>query len=624
MKRKQKKILIRIFITIISLIIFNLFVVKSLLKLPLYLLIYIIIGYDIIVKAFKGIINGKFLDENFLMTIATIGCFIIGYTKTNDYFEGIMVMLLFQIGEFFQSFAVHKSRKSITNLLSMKPNFANIEINGEIIVVNPEEVNIGDIIIVRPGEKIPIDGIIVNGQSTVNTSSLTGESMPLFVSVNDEVLSGYINITNTIKIKTTKLFSESSISKILGIIEQSNLTKAKSENFITKFSRYYTPFVCLSAVLISLIPLLLNLFLNLNVNIYTWIYRSLTFLVASCPCALVISIPLSFFMGIGSASRKGILVKGANHLEDLSKTKTIVFDKTGTLTKGVFNVIEVKSENSNYSDSDLLKIAATVESNSLHPISKSIIDFYNKKIDNTKIKEFRDIPGKGVICFYDDFEVACGNEKLMNDLKVNCTLIESIYTVVYISISGQYCGYIIIADEIKESSVELMKSLKKLDINNTVMLTGDKQSIAKKVSDTLNISKCFYELLPTDKANLMNEIKSTHKKNEKVIYIGDGLNDCIALNNADISITLGEAGVDAAIDLCDIIITNDNMNSIASIINISRKTMKIVFENVFLSITIKLLSLILTLFGITNMAFAIFADVGVMILAVLNTFRILN
>ncbi|BCJ99556.1 heavy metal translocating P-type ATPase [Anaerocolumna chitinilytica] len=579
----------------------------------LFLISYIIVGGDVVIRAVQNIIHGKVFDENFLMSIATIGAFFVG-----DFPEGVAVMLFYQVGELFQSYAVNKSRKSIASLMDIRPDYANVKREDELVKVDPDEVQIGDIIVIKAGERVPLDATIIEGNSMVDTSALTGESVPREVEVGNEILSGCININGVITAKVTKEYGESTVSKILDLVENASSKKSNSEQFITKFARYYTPTVVIIAVLIALIPpIIIN-----GATFSDWIYRALSFLVVSCPCALVISIPLSFFGGIGGASRKGILVKGSNYLEALAKTEIVVFDKTGTLTKGVFRVQEIHSEG--YSEEELLELTAYTESYSNHPISLSLKSAYGKEIDNSRITDIEEISGHGIIAVVDEKKVVAGNSKLM--LKMNIPYYEGelIGTVVHVAIDNQYAGYIIIADELKSDSTQAIKALKAAGIKQTVMLTGDTKNVASKVGETLGLDKVYSDLLPGDKVDKLEELFAQKPANNKLAFVGDGINDAPVLARADIGIAMGALGSDAAIEAADIVIMTDEPSKIATAIKISRKTLKIAQQNMIFAIGIKILFLILSVFGISTLWEAVFADVGVTIIAIINSFRALN
>lgn len=618
MNKKQKKMLIRIIISFILFIALRILSLNNFYETILFLITYFIIGYDILKKAIKGILNRQVFDENFLMAIATVGAIALG-----EYSEGTAVMLFYQIGEWFQSYAVGKSRRNITELMDIRPDYANIEDDsGNIVQVDPDEVEIGSIIIVKPGEKIPIDGKIIEGTSSLNTSALTGESLPQEVTTNDEVISGCINITGLLKIKTTKEFGESTVSKILDMVENASSKKSKSENFISKFARYYTPAVCYSALALALIPPIINLLMGNEASWSVWVYRALTFLVISCPCALVISIPLSFFAGIGGASNSGVLVKGSNYLEALATTKYVVFDKTGTMTQGVFEVSGI--HHSTIENDQLLEYATLAESYSTHPISKSLQKAYGKPVDKTRIKDVKEISGHGVIAKIDNITVMAGNDKLMKKFNISYVDCHSIGTIVHIAIDNKYAGHILISDLIKPTAKQAIQELKNIGIKKTIMLTGDISKVANKVATDLNIDQVYSELLPEDKVTKVEELLNQKSNKEKLAFVGDGINDAPVLSRADIGIAMGALGSDAAIEAADIVLMDDDPLKIAKAIKISKKCLKIVYENIYFAIGIKVICLILGAIGIANMWLAIFADVGVMVIAVLNAIRALN
>lgn len=626
MNKKQKKVLIRIIISGVMLLLINVIPIESLiLKTVLSLIAYLIIGYDILRKAFLGIIHGNVFDENFLMAVATIGAIaltIYKNEKDGDYNEAIMVMLLYQIGELFQNIAVGKSRKSITALMDIRPDYANIEVNNELTQVSPEEVKVGSTIVVKPGEKIPLDGRIVSGTSTLNTSALTGESLPKEVSTGDDVISGCINMTGVLRIKTTKEYSESTAAKILDLVENASSRKSKSEDFISKFARIYTPAVCLSALALAILPPVFNIILSNDANWSTWVYRALTFLVISCPCALVISIPLSFFAGLGGASRNGVLIKGSNYLETLSKTKVVVFDKTGTLTKGGFEVNGI--HHSKIKESELLEYAATAESYSSHPIAKSLQRAYGKKIDKTRVKDIKEISGEGLIAKVDNLTIAIGNTKLMNSLNIEYNDCHSIGTIIHVAIDDEYAGHIVISDIEKPNSRTAIAALKNLGVEKTVMLTGDAKRVAESVANDLGLDEVHYELLPADKVVQVEKLLKEKPAKSKLAFVGDGINDAPVLARADIGIAMGALGSDAAIEAADVVLMDDDPLKIAKGIKISRKCISIVYENIIFSFLVKFVCLALGAIGIANMWVAIFADVGVMIIAVLNAIRALK
>ena len=625
MNKKQKKVLIKIIISATLVLVLELLPINGILggyfKFGLFLIPYLIIGYDILRKAFKGILNRQVFDENFLMAVATIGAIALG-----EYVEGVAVMLFYQIGELFQSYAVGKSRRNISELMDIRPDYANVEVDGKITSVDPDEVEPGTMIIVQPGEKIPIDGMIEEGRATLNTSALTGESLPREVEAGDEVISGCINMTGVLKIRTTREFSESTVSKILDLVENSSSKKSKSENFISKFAKYYTPVVCFLALALALLPPIIRITLmDVSPLWGQWIYRALTFLVISCPCALVISIPLSFFAGIGGASHEGILVKGSNYLETLSMAKYVVFDKTGTMTHGVFEVSGI--HHNQMEDEQLLEYAALVESFSSHPISKSIQQAYknkSKKVpDKTRVSDVKEISGKGVIAKVDGLPIGAGNAKLMDELGIDYKECHETGTIVHMAVNGDYAGHILIADVIKENAAQAIVSLKKCGIKKTVMLTGDEKKVASSVGEKLNIDETYGELLPAEKVSKVEELLEQKAKNEKLVFVGDGINDAPVISRADIGIAMGALGSDAAIEAADVVLMDDEPMKISKAIKIARKCMRIVYENIYFAIGIKVICLILGALGIANMWLAIFADVGVMVIAVLNAIRAL-
>lgn len=634
MNKKQKKMLVRIIVSAAFIIILKFVPAEGLVRFALYMIPYFIIGYDVLKKAWKGICNRQVFDENFLMAIATIGAIAValyegsasaaalGITGENDYTEAIAVMLFYQIGEFFQSYAVGKSRRNISELMDIRPDYANIEKDGALEQVDPDEVEIGTIIVVKPGEKIPIDGTIVEGNTSLNTSALTGESLPKEASVDDEVISGCINLSGLIKIRTTKEFGESTVSKILDLVENAGSKKSKSENFISKFARYYTPAVCYGALALAILPPLVRwLFMGLSPMWPVYIYRALTFLVISCPCALVISIPLSFFAGIGGASNQGVLVKGSSYLEALSEAKYVVFDKTGTMTQGVFEVNGVY-ENT-IPKEDVIEMAAYVESFSTHPISKSLLKAYGKEVDKNRIHDVQEISGHGVIAKVDEKSVAAGNEKLMKQIGVAFKPCEKTGTVVHVAIDKQYVGQIVISDILKPHAKEAISSLKRNGVKKTVMLTGDTKVVADQVAKELGIDEVYSGLLPADKVSIVEQLLEKKGKKEKLAFVGDGINDAPVLSRADIGIAMGALGSDAAIESADIVLMDDDPLKISKAIKISRKCLRIVYQNIFFAIGIKLICLVLGALGIANMWLAIFADVGVMVIAVLNAIRAL-
>ena len=608
--------LIRIIIASVLIVVFSLLPAEGYLRFVLFMIPYLVIGYDILKKAFKGILNKQVFDENFLMAVATVGAILLG-----DYSEGVAVMLFYQIGELFQSYAVGKSRRNISELMDIRPDYANIEKDGTLEQVDPDEVEIGTIIVVQPGEKVPIDGVIIEGISTLNTSALTGESLPRDAKAGDEVISGCINMTGLLKIRTTKEFGESTVSKILELVENSSSRKSKSENFISKFAKYYTPAVCYGALALAFIPPIVLLIMGKPAMWGDWIYRALTFLVISCPCALVISIPLSFFAGIGGASNQGILVKGSNYLETLAQTKYVVFDKTGTMTQGVFEVSGI--HHNEMPDEKLLEYAALAECSSSHPISKSLQKAYGKPIDRNRVTDIEEISGNGVIAKVDGISVAAGNTKLMNRLGIAYQDCHHVGTVVHMAIDGKYAGHILISDIIKPHAKEAIAELKKAGISKTVMLTGDSKRVADQIAEELGIQEVYSELLPADKVSRVEELLNQKSEKDKLAFVGDGINDAPVLSRADIGIAMGALGSDAAIEAADIVLMDDDPLKISKAIKIARKCIRIVYENIYFAIGIKILCLILGALGIANMWVAIFADVGVMILAVLNAVRTL-
>ena len=623
MTAKQKKMLVRILLAAALLVAISLAPVTGLLRLALFLVPYLLVGYDILLKAAKGIRNGRIFDENFLMTVATLGAIAIAiYDNTGDYTEAVAVMLFYQIGEWFQAYAVGKSRKNISELMDIRPDYANIEKNGKLERVDPESVEIGTVIVVQPGEKVPIDGVVVSGTSNLNTSALTGESLPRSVSIGEDVTSGCINLTGVISVRTTKLFGDSTVSQILELVENASSRKSQSEAFITRFARVYTPIVFFSALSLAIIPPLVRLFgLGLDAQWDDWIYRALVFLVISCPCALVISIPLSFFAGIGGASKEGILVKGSNYLEALSQTSTLVMDKTGTLTQGVFEVTAV--HHNTIDEAKLIELTALAESASSHPISKSLQKSYGKPLDRTRVENIRELAGKGVIATVDGKEVAAGNEKLMAELGIGPISCRSVGTIVHVAVDGKYCGHIVIADRLKPNAVKAVEAVKKAGVQSVVMLTGDRRNVAQAVAAELGVDEVRSELMPADKVAAVEELLTKRTGKGKVAFVGDGINDAPVLSRADIGIAMGAMGSDAAIEAADIVLMDDDPLKIAKGIKISRKCLRIVKQNIWFAIGIKVLCLILGALGFANMWMAIFADVGVMILAILNAIRAL-
>ena len=617
MNKKQKKVLTRIIVAAVLMIAFSFLPVEGCAALALFMIPYLVIGYDILIKAGKGIMNRQVFDENFLMAVATVGAIALG-----DYREGVAVMLFYQIGELFQSYAVGKSRRNISDLMDIRPDYANIERDGEIEEVDPDEVEIGSIIVVKPGEKVPIDGVIIEGTTTLNTSALTGESVPRDASEGDEVISGCINMTGVLRIKTTKEFGESTVSKILDMVENASSRKSRSENFISKFAKYYTPAVCYGALALAVLPPVVRMiFMGLSPEWGDWIMRALTFLVISCPCALVISIPLSFFAGIGGASNAGVLVKGSNYLETLAGTKYVVFDKTGTMTQGVFEVTGV--HHNTLPMDEILEYAALAESFSSHPISRSLQKAYGKALDQSRVTDVQEVSGKGVIAKVDGRTVAAGNAKLMEMEGIPYQECHSVGTVVHMAVDGEYVGHILIADLLKPHAEEAIRALKAAGIKKTVMLTGDAKRVADKVAADLGIDEVHSELLPGDKVAMVEKLLSQKNEKEKLAFVGDGINDAPVLSRADIGIAMGAMGSDAAIEAADIVLMDDDPLKIAKAIRIARKCMRIVYENIYFAIGVKVICLILGAFGIANMWVAIFADVGVMVIAVLNAIRTL-
>ena len=619
MTKKQKKAMIRIIIAVVLVGLISLLPVKGYIRFALFMIPYLVIGYDILRKAVKGIMNRQVFDENFLMAVATIGAIALG-----DYTEGVAVMIFYQIGELFQSYAVGKSRRNISELMDIRPDYSNVETeNGELEQVDPDEVEIGSVIVVQPGEKVPIDGVIIEGKSTLNTSALTGESLPREAEVDDEIVSGCINMTGVLRIKTTKEFGESTVSKILDMVENASSRKSRSENFISKFAHYYTPIVCYCAAALAVLPPLVSiLFLHIAPDWGEWIFRALTFLVISCPCALVISIPLSFFAGIGGASRSGVLVKGSNYMETLAQTSCVVFDKTGTLTQGVFAVSSIYPEG--MSEDQLLEYAALAESYSSHPISRSLQKAYGKGIDKNRIADVEEISGNGVKAAIDGKEVSVGNDKLMKKLGVSYKELNEVGTVVYVAVDQIFAGSILISDQPKPTAAAAIKALNKAGIRKTVMLTGDRRNVAEHVAKELGISEYYAELLPADKVSGVEKLLAGQRSREKLAFVGDGINDAPVLSRADIGIAMGAMGSDAAIEAADIVLLDDDPMKIAKAIKIARKCIRIVYENIYFAIGIKVICLILGALGIANMWAAIFADVGVMVIAVLNAIRALS
>ena len=619
MNKKQKKVFTRIIVAAVLMVVLSLLPIDGWLKFVLFMIPYLVIGHDILLKAWKGILNRQVFDENFLMAVATIGAILLG-----DYKEGVAVMLFYQIGELFQSYAVGKSRRNISELMDIRPDYANIEKeDGTLEQVDPDEVEIGSVIVVQPGEKVPIDGVIEEGRTSLNTSALTGESLPREAGVGDEVISGCINMSGVLKIRTTKEFGESTVSKILDMVENASSKKSRSENFISKFAKYYTPAVCYGALALAILPPLVRLlFLGMTPEWGDWVMRALTFLVISCPCALVISIPLSFFAGIGGASNAGVLVKGSNYLETLSETKYVVFDKTGTMTQGVFEVSGV--HHSSMDTEKLLEYAALAECHSSHPISKSLKKAYGKPLDPSRVTDVEEISGNGVTAKVDGVRVAAGNSKLMEKLGVDCMECHSVGTVVHMAVNGKYAGHILISDQIKPHAKEAIAALKKCGVKKTIMLTGDRREAARQVAEELGIDEVHSELLPGDKVAQVEKLLDEKGETEKLAFVGDGINDAPVLSRADIGIAMGALGSDAAIEAADIVLMDDDPLKISKAIRISRKCLRIVYENIYFAIGVKVVCLILGALGIANMWAAIFADVGVMIIAVLNAIRALN
>ena len=616
MNKKQKKMLIRIIVAAVLIVLFSKLPIDGYVRFGLFMIPYLVIGYDILQKAFKGIRNKQVFDENFLMAVATVGAILLG-----DYSEGVAVMLFYQIGELFQSYAVGKSRRNISELMDIRPDYANIEVDGKLEQVDPDEVEIGTVIVVQPGEKVPIDGVIIDGVSTLNTSALTGESLPRDAKAGDEVISGCINMTGVLKIRTIREFGESTVSKILELVENSSSRKSKSENFISKFAKYYTPVVCYGALALAFIPPIVLLIMGKTTMWGDWIYRALTFLVISCPCALVISIPLSFFAGIGGASNQGVLVKGSNYLETLAQTSYVVFDKTGTMTQGVFEVSGV--HHNEISDEKLLEYAALAECSSSHPISKSLQKAYGKPIDRNRVTDIEEISGNGVTAKVDGISVAAGNAKLMKRLGISYQECHHVGTVIHMAVDGRYEGHILISDILKPHAKEAIAELKKAGIKKTVMLTGDSKRVADQVAKELGIEEVYSELLPADKVSKVEELLAKKTEKEKLAFVGDGINDAPVLSRADIGIAMGAMGSDAAIEAADVVLMDDDPMKIVKAIRIAKKCMRIVYENIYFAIGIKVICLILGAVGIANMWVAIFADVGVMIIAVLNAIRTL-
>ncbi len=623
MTKKQKKMLMRIIICAVMLVALQFLPITGIPRFALYLAAYLVIGYDILKKAGKGILNGRVFDENFLMAIATIGAFALAiYEKSGDYNEAIAVMLFYQIGELFQSYAVGKSRKNISALMDIRPDYANIEVDGKLEKVDPDEVSVGSIIVVQPGEKVPLDGVIIDGTSTLNTSALTGESLPRDAKTGDEIISGCINMTGVLKIRTTKEFGESTVSKILELVENSSSRKSRSEDFIAKFARIYTPTVCYSALALAVLPPVVRLVMGLTSEWEQWMYRALTFLVTSCPCALVVSIPLSFFAGIGGASKEGVLIKGSNYLETLSQVKTVVFDKTGTLTKGVFEVSAV--HHSPMEQEKLLEYAALAECASSHPISKSLQKAYGKEIDRSRVTDIEEISGRGILAKVDGIPVAAGNHKLMEQLGIDFIDCHSPGTIIHMAVDGKYAGHIVISDVVKPNSKKAIEQLHRAGVTKTVMLTGDAKKVADSVAKELGVDEVYSDLLPADKVEKVEALLSQQSGKAKLAFVGDGINDAPVLSRADIGIAMGAMGSDAAIEAADIVLMDDEPLQIAKAIKISRKCIGIVYQNIVFALMVKFACLALVALGAANMWAAIFADVGVMVLAVLNAIRALR
>ena len=623
MTKKQKKMLTRIIICAVMLVALQFLPITGIPRFALYLAAYLVIGYDILKKAGKGILNGRVFDENFLMAIATIGAFALAiYEKSGDYNEAIAVMLFYQIGELFQSYAVGKSRKNISALMDIRPDYANIEVDGKLEKVDPDEVAVGSVIVVQPGEKVPLDGVIIDGTSTLNTSALTGESLPRDAKTGDEIISGCINMTGVLKIRTTKEFGESTVSKILELVENSSSRKSRSEDFIAKFARIYTPAVCYSALALAVLPPVVRLVMGLTSEWEQWMYRALTFLVTSCPCALVVSIPLSFFAGIGGASKEGVLIKGSNYLETLSQVKTVVFDKTGTLTKGVFEVSAV--HHSPMEQEKLLEYAALAECASSHPISKSLQKAYGKEIDRSRVTDIEEVSGRGILAKVDGVSVAAGNHKLMEQLGIDFIDCHSVGTIIHMAVDGKYAGHIVISDVVKPNSKKAIEQLHRAGVTKTVMLTGDAKKVADSVAKELGVDEVYSDLLPADKVEKVEALLSQQSGKAKLAFVGDGINDAPVLSRADIGIAMGAMGSDAAIEAADIVLMDDEPLQIAKAIKISRKCIGIVYQNIVFALMVKFACLALVALGAANMWAAIFADVGVMVLAVLNAIRALR
>jgi Cd2+/Zn2+-exporting ATPase len=622
MTKKQKKMLRRILLAAAMLVVLAFIPAEGILRFALYMIPYLIIGHDILRKAFLGIRNKRLFDENFLMAVATVGAIILAVTRSGDYLEAIAVMLFYQVGELFQSYAVGKSRRSIASLMDIRPDYANIQRDGTLEQVDPEEVAVGSVIVVQPGERVPLDGIVLTGNSTLNTAALTGESLPRDVFPGDEIISGCINMTGLLTVRTTREFTDSTVAKILDLVENASSRKSRSEDFISKFARVYTPFVCFSALALAVLPPLVSLLLGADHAFGTWAYRALTFLIISCPCALVVSVPLSFFAGIGGASREGILIKGSNFMETLSKTKTVVFDKTGTLTRGVFEVTDILCRD--ISREKLLEYAALAESASSHPISKSLQRAYGNELDRTRVADIQEISGKGITAQVDGKAVAVGNDKLMQSLDIDAPTATAVGTIVYVALEGRYAGHIVIADTVKPGAKDAITALHKAGVTHTVMLTGDSEAVARQVAQQLGLDEVHSQLLPGDKVHRVEALLERKHPSQALAFVGDGINDAPVLSRADIGIAMGAMGSDAAIEAADIVLMDDDPKKISKAIRISRKCIGIVYQNIVFALGVKFACLALGAFGITNMWFAIFADVGVAVIAILNAIRALN
>ena len=622
MTKKQKKMLRRILLAAALLVVLAFIPAEGILRFALYMIPYLIIGHDILRKAFLGIRNKRLFDENFLMAVATVGAIILAVTRSGDYLEAIAVMLFYQVGELFQSYAVGKSRRSIASLMDIRPDYANIQRDGTLEQVDPEEVAVGSVIVVQPGERVPLDGIVLTGNSTLNTAALTGESLPRDVFPGDEIISGCINMTGLLTVRTTREFTDSTVAKILDLVENASSRKSRSEDFISKFARVYTPFVCFSALALAVLPPLVSLLLGADPAFGTWAYRALTFLIISCPCALVVSVPLSFFAGIGGASREGILIKGSNFMETLSKTKTVVFDKTGTLTRGVFEVTDILCRD--ISRENLLEYAALAESASSHPISKSLQRAYGNELDRTRVADIQEISGKGITAQVDGKAVAVGNDKLMQALGIDAPTATAVGTIVYVALEGRYAGHIVIADTVKPGAKDAITALHKAGVTHTVMLTGDSEAVARQVAQQLGLDEVHSQLLPGDKVHRVEALLQRKHPSQALAFVGDGINDAPVLSRADIGIAMGAMGSDAAIEAADIVLMDDDPKKISKAIRISRKCIGIVYQNIVFALGVKFACLALGAFGITNMWFAIFADVGVAVIAILNAIRALN